>query len=315
MARPASIRTANMELHLLRSFREVARERSFTAAAKNLVLTQPAVSQQVKALEDELGERLFDRTGRDVRLTAPGEVLLEATERVFALVDDATRRIREARTSDEGRVTLACGDTVTLYLLPPVLGEFRRRFPKAEVSVRNHASREVLDLVLSGAADLGVATAPPHLDAALEAAPLLDETFVLVLPPAHPLSTKASVSPSDVDGEPAVLIAKPAVTRSILDRGLREAGVRLVPVMESGNFEVVKAYVARGFGVSVLPAMAVTDADRGTLSVKPLPASFPKRRLVVIRRKDRFQTRLGRELTTLLAEHTRGLRRSKRSGA
>src|SRR5262245_41075012 len=125
-----------MELHLLRSFREVARERSFTAAAKNLVLTQPAVSQQVKALEDELGERLFDRTGRDVRLTPAGEVLLEAAERVFSLVDDATRRIREARTSDEGTVTLACGDTVTLYLLPPVLGEFRRRFPKADVSVR-----------------------------------------------------------------------------------------------------------------------------------------------------------------------------------
>jgi DNA-binding transcriptional LysR family regulator len=302
-----------MELHLLRSFREVARERSFTAAAKNLVLTQPAVSQQVKALEDELGERLFDRTGRDVRLTAAGEVLLEATERVFALVDDATRRIRDARTSDVGRVTLACGDTVTLYLLPPVLGEFRRRFPKAEVSVRNHASREVLDLVLSGAADLGLATAPPHLDGALETAPLLDESLVLVLPPAHPLAAKASVSPSDVDGEPAVLIAKPAVTRAILDRGLREAGVRLVPVMESGNFEVVKAYVARGFGVSVLPEMAVTEADRGTLAVKPLPASFPRRRLVVIRRRDRFQTRLSRELTSLLAEHARGLRRARRA--
>jgi DNA-binding transcriptional LysR family regulator len=302
-----------MELHLLRSFREVARERSFTAAAKNLVLTQPAVSQQVKSLEDELGERLFDRSGRDVRLTPAGEVLLEATERVFALVDDATRRIRETRTSEEGRVTLACGDTVTLYLLPPVLGEFRRRFPKAEVSVRNHASREVLDLVLSGAADLGLATAPPHLDAALEAAPLLDESLVLVLPPDHPLAGKTSVSLSDVDGEPAVLIAKPAVTRSILDRGLREAGVRLVPVMESGNFEVVKAYVARGFGVSVLPAMAVTDGDRPPLSVKPLPGSFPKRRLVVIRRRDRFQTRLSRELTSLLPAPARATRRARRA--
>src|SRR5688572_20028381 len=125
-----------MELHLLRSFREVARERSFTAAAKNLVLTQPAVSQQVKALEEELGERLFDRSGREVRLTPAGETLLEAAERVFATVDDAVRRIREARTSDEGRVTLACGDTVTLYLLPPVLEAFRERFPKAEVSLR-----------------------------------------------------------------------------------------------------------------------------------------------------------------------------------
>jgi DNA-binding transcriptional LysR family regulator len=303
-----------MELHLLRSFREVARERSFTGAARNLVLTQPAVSQQVKALEDELGERLFDRTGRDVRLTAAGEVLLEATERVFAVVDDAVRRIREARTSDVGRVTLACGDTVALYLLPPVLGEFRRRFQKAEVAVRNHASREVLELVLAGGADLGVATAPPHLDPALEAAPLLDEALVLALPPGHALAGKASPSLAEVDGEPAVLIAKPSVTRSVIDRGLREAGVRLVPVMESGNFEVVKAYVARGFGITLLPAMAVTEADRERLAVKPLPASFPRRRLVVLRRRDRFQTRLARELTALLAAHTREMRRRRPRG-
>lgn len=301
-----------MELHLLRSFREVAREKSFTAAAKNLLLTQPAVSQQVKALEEEVGERLFDRTGREVRLTPAGEVLLEAAEHVFALVEDAVRRIKDARTSDEGTVTVACGDTVTLYLLPPVLTEFRKRFPKADVSIRNHGSREVLSLVLAGQADFGVATAPPHLDPALEAAPLMDETFVLALPNDHRLAKKGISAVTEIDGETAVLLAKPAVTRSILDRALREANVRLVPAMESGNLEVVKAYVARGFGLSLLPAMAVTDRDRDRLAVHPLPAGFPKRRLVVVRRRDRHRTRLSQELVTLLAEHTRPLRKPKR---
>ena len=300
-----------MDVHLLRSFREVARERSFTAAARNLLLTQPAVSQQVKALETEVGERLFDRKGRDVRLTPAGEILLEAAERIFTLSEDALRRIREARTSDAGAVVLACSDTVTLYLLPPVLGEFRRRFPKAEVTVRNHGSREILDLVLSGQADLGVATAPAHLDPALEAAPLLDEALVLALPPDHRLARRGVAALAELDGEAAVLLAKPSVTRSVAYRALRQANVRLATAMESGNLEVVKAYVARGFGLAILPAMAIADGDRARFAVHPLPGGFPRRRLVVLRRRDRFQTRLARELAAILAAHTRPMRRTK----
>jgi DNA-binding transcriptional LysR family regulator len=260
-----------------------------------------------------LGERLFDRTGRDVRLTPAGEILLEAAERMFRTADDAARRIREARTSDAGTVVLACGDTVALYLLPPVLTAFRKAFPKAEVTVRNHGSRRILELLLTEPIDLAVATAPPHLDPAFESAPLLDEALVLVLPLDHRLAKRGPSSAADLGGESAVLLAKPSVTRSVIERGLRAAGVALVTSMESGNLEVVKAYVAHGFGLSILPAMAVTDDDRGRLAVHPLPAGFPKRRLVVLRRKDRFQTRLARELTALLATHTRPLRKGRAS--
>src|SRR5689334_18244323 len=293
-----------MDLHLLRSFREVAREGSFTAAAKNLTLTQPAVSQQVKALETEVGERLLDRSGGTVKPTPAGEILLEAADRVFALLDDARRRVLESKTSDRGTVVLACGDTVALYLLPPVLSDFRTRYPRADVTVKNHASREIVDLVMQGGADLGVVTAPPHLDPALEAASLLEERLLLALPPTHPKAASGVASLKELDGESAVLLAKPSVTRSVVDRGLREAGVSLVTAMESGNLEVVKAYVARGFGVTFLPAMAVTEADAKHLSIHEIPGAFPKRRLVVLRRKDRFRTRLAKELTALLAKHT-----------
>jgi DNA-binding transcriptional LysR family regulator len=303
-----------MDLHLLRSFREVARERSFTAAAKNLLLTQPAVSQQVKALEKEVGEKLLDRAGRTVTPTPAGLVLLEAADRVFALLDDALRRVKETRTSDAGTVTIACGDTVALYLLPPVLSEFRARFPKADVAVRNHGSREVMALLLEGGADLGVATAPPHLDPALESAPLLEERFLLALPPRHPKAAAGPASAAELEGEPAVLLAKPSVTRSLIDRGLRDAGVTVVPVMESGNLEVVKAYVARGIGLSFLPEMAVTEDDRRRMAVHPVPGPFPRRRLVVLRRQDRFRTRLAKELTELLAAHVRPRRGGKRGG-
>jgi DNA-binding transcriptional LysR family regulator len=302
-----------MEIHLLRTFREVVRARSFTAAAKRLFLTQPAVSQQMKALETEVGERLLERSGRGVRPTPAGEALLEATDRALSILDDAVRGIREARARGEGTVTIACGDTVALHLLPPVLAEFRTAYPRADVSVRNHGSREVLELVLAGDADLGVATEPDALDPALESAPLLEEDLVLAVPPEHRLAASGAATLRDLDGESAVLLARPAVTRAVIDEGLRAAGVRLVPAMESGNLEVVKAYVARGFGLSILPALAVTEADRARLAVHPLPGAFPRRRLVVLRRRDRWRSGLARALTTMLAAHTRHLRTPART--
>jgi DNA-binding transcriptional LysR family regulator len=302
-----------MEIHLLRTFREVVRARSFTAAAKRLFLTQPAVSQQVKALETEVGERLLERSGRGVRPTPAGEALLEAADRALSILDDAVRGIREARARGEGTVTIACGDTVALHLLPPVLAEFRAKYPKADVSVRNHPSREVLDLVLGGDADLGVATEPEVLDPALESATLLEEDLVLALPPGHRLSATGASSLRDLDGESAVLLARPAATRAVIDAGLLAASVRLVPAMESGNLEVVKAYVAKGFGLSILPALAVTDDDRSRLAIHPLPGSFPRRRLVVLRRRDRWRSGLARALTTMLAAHTRPRRAAART--
>ena len=306
------VRSRAMDLTLLRSFREVARQGSFTLAAKNLMLTQPAVSQQVKALETEVGERLLDRSGKAVRVTAAGSILLEACDRVFALLEDATRRVKETRTAEEGTVTIACGDTVALYLLPPVLSEFLERFPRADVTVKNHASREIVELVLSGGADLGVVTAPPHLDPAIEAAPLLEEGLLLALPPRHAKAASGVARLEELEGEGAVLLAKPSVTRSVIDRGLREAGVTISTVMESGNLEVVKAYVARGFGLSFLPEMAVTDDDRKRMAVHDVPGSFPRRRLVVLRRKDRFRTRLAKDLTAMLARHTKAKRAGRR---
>lgn len=301
-----------MEIHHLRTFREVVRARSFTAAGKRLFLAQPTVSQQVKALETEVGERLLERTGKDVRPTPAGEVLLDAVDRALAILDDAARRIREARDAGEGSVTIACGDTVALHLLPPVLAAFRAKFPKADVRVRNHGSREVVALVLAGDADLGLATKPEALDDALESATLLDEGFVLALPPDHRLAGTGPAALSDLDGEPAVLLEATTATRRVIDEGLAAAGVRLATAMESGNLEVVKAYVARGFGLSVLPALAVTDDDRRRLAVHPLPGAFPPRRLVVLRRRDRYRSRLVRELTALLAAHTKPRRAARK---
>lgn len=294
-----------MELRQLLSLREVVREGSFTAAARNLHMTQPAVSLHIKALEQETGARLMDRDGRGITLTAAGKVLLRTAELVLAATDEAVRRIQEMEAPERGTLVLACGDTVALHLLPPVLRAFRALRPLAEVVIHNHASRSTLDLVLRREADLGIVTRPPWLDPALWHRTLHDEPLLLALPHGHPLAEGLDGPLSELDGQDAVLLAKPAETRAIIDRGLRQIGVRPTVVMESGNLEVVKSYVADGMGLSILPEMAITDADRTRMTIRSLPPEFPSRRLALVRRKDRAPGLLAGDLLRLLAERFR----------
>jgi DNA-binding transcriptional LysR family regulator len=294
-----------MELRQLESFREVVRQGSFTAAARQLRMTQPAISTHIKALESELKARLLERDGRGVRLTDAGRLVLEAAETALGAVHEVGRRVRESLAPERGRLVLACGDTVALHLLPPVLGAFRRAHPLAEVAVQNHGSRVILDLVLKREADLGIVTRPPWLDPALWTRPLLSDPFVLALPHGHALS-KGIKTLHDLDGQPAVLLARSTETRGLIERGLEAAGARLTVALESLNLEVVKAYVASGLGLSILPAMAVTAADRAALTILPLPAGIPARRILVVRRKDRVPGLLATALLTLLAKQFLG---------
>jgi len=294
-----------MELRQLESFREVVRQGSFTAAARQLHMTQPAVSLHIKSLESELKARLLERDGRGVRLTEAGKLVLEAAETALGTLVEVARRVRESLAPERGRVVLACGDTVALHLLPAVLSAFRAEHPQAEVAVQNHGSRAILDLVLKREADLGIVTRPPWLDPALWARTLVTDPFVLALPAGHPLA-KGVRSLHDLDGQTAVLLARTTETRGLVERGLEAAGVRLTVALESLNLEVVKAYVASGLGLSILPEMAVTPTDRSALTILPLPEGIAPRRITVVRRKDRVPGLLTGALLTLLGRRFRG---------
>lgn len=294
-----------MELRQLESFRAVLREGSFTAAAKKLHMTQPAVSLHIKALEEELGARLLDRDGRGVRLTEAGAVLLEAADAALASLQEGARRIREIQAPERGTVVLACGDTVALHLLPPVLTKFGKLHPQADVVVHNHGSKTILDMLINREADLGIVTRPPFVDPELWTRILLEDPLVLALPRKHALASQKRVTLRSLHGQAAVLLAKGAETRSLIDRGLRAEGVELQAVMESGNLEVVKAYVAGGLGLSIVPEMALTAADRRRMVIRALPGKFPTRRIAVARRRDRDPGMLTTDLLKLMAEHFR----------
>lgn len=296
-----------MELRQLESFREVVREGSFTAAARKLHMTQPAVSLHVKALEQHLDARLLHRDARGVRLTKAGAVLLETADAVLAGLEEATRRIREIESPERGSVILACGDTVALHLLPPVITQFRKTHPNAEIQVANHGSKVILDMVLRREADLGLVTRPLWLDPALQARTLHIERMRLALPRKHELAGRRRLDLSHLAEQPAVLLAKPAETRQLIDRALSRKGVRLDVVMESGNLEVVKAYVRSGLGLSILPELAITGQDARWLAIRDLPDDFPQRKIALVRRKDRKPGLLVSSLLCIVAENFEAL--------
>jgi len=291
-----------VDLEALRSFYHVARERSFSRAAKLLHISQPAMSVRIKTLEKALGERLFDRARKGVELTEAGAVLFRSAEKIFSDVDEAMARLAALKESGSGRVRLGCSDTVSLYLLPPVLKKFRKRFPNAEITIRNAYTSGILDLLVRGDLDFGIVTKPVGLDRRLEARPLFDESFVLACRKDDPLLRRAQVSLASLDGRPMVALEKGTVNRDAVDRALRSAGVRPRIVLETGNIEVQKLYASIGFGFAILPESAVADADRRRLQIRPLKGNPVKRTVVVVYVRDRYVPRPAQALLELVGE-------------
>ena len=291
-----------MDLEALRSFFHVARERSFSRAAKNLHISQPAMSVLIKTLEKELDERLFDRERKGVALTEAGAVLFESAEKIFSDVEEVHARLRELREAGGGHVRVGCSDTVSLYLLPPVLKKFRRRFPKAEITIRNAYTTEILDLLVRAELDFGIVTRPPSLDRRLEARDLFTEPYVVACKKNDPLLRRAQVSLEALDGRPMVALEKGTVTRDAIDRALRAAKARPRIVLETGNVEVQKLYAALGYGCALLPRSAVSDADRRRLEIRPLKGGNLERRVVVVVSRDRYVSRAAQALLGLVGE-------------
>ena len=167
-----------MELRQLIAFKEVATHASFTAAATHLHLTQSAVSQQIKALEDECNVTLFDRSGRLVRLTNAGQVFLSHVERILAQVENARVEMAEMAGGARGRCRLASLPTIAAYLLPRALATFQRRYPGVEVQLMEAVQLQLLEWVQQGTVDFSIVALPVH-DPHLQSAPLLHDDFVL----------------------------------------------------------------------------------------------------------------------------------------
>lgn len=248
----------SQKLHV---FLVVAKEKSFSKAAEILFRTQPAVSQSIRALEDELGERLFLRAGRTNSLTQAGRILKEHAEEAFAALDRGRMRIESLKELKEGELVISASDTTSYYVLPEVLSIFRRQYPGVEVRILNRPSPVSVELVAAHKSDIGIVTLPvSHPD--LMAEPISSREDVAICAPDHPLARRPGIKFEDLLIYPLILLDTGSNTRSFIDQRLGEMDVRPNISMEIGSIEVIKKLVQLDFGVSIVPRISVMEEAR-----------------------------------------------------
>jgi len=290
-----------VELRQLIAFKEVATHASFTAAATHLHLTQSAVSQQIKALEDECSVTLFDRSGRLVRLTNAGQVFLTHVERILAQVENARVEMTEMAGGARGRCRLAALPSIAAYLLPRALATFQRQYPGVEVQLMEAVQAQLLEWVQQGTVDFSIVALPVH-DPHLQSTLLLHDEFVLVVPKDHTFATQRIVRLAELVTERFVLYPKGAGGREQFIEACRQVGFEPQIVFESEDRETILGLVAAGVGITLLPSFIAhhTRVD-GPVTVDIVEPRL-RREVGVVWRRNRYLPQSARNLIALLED-------------
>ena len=250
-----------MDLRQLEIIRAIADSGSFTAAGEKLHVSQSAISRQILLLEDELGEPVFHRIGRRIRITPAGESLLQLSHRVFQDLQDTVSLISDKRESLRGTIRLVGGMTVCLYVFPVLLSEVRKVHPHLDMKVTVGSAERSIAMLRSGAGDLGLLTLPVEASD-LVSVPVLREELLLVTYPAHPLAKKKTIAPADLDKQHFVLFETGSITRRLVEEFFTRERIHPQIIMETENVEIIKAMVRSGLGISIIPWQAAVDDVR-----------------------------------------------------
>jgi DNA-binding transcriptional LysR family regulator len=273
----------------IEAFLEVARRRNLSRAAEALFVSQPTLTARLQSLEASLGERLFVRTRRGMRLTEAGEAFLPYAEHAVTALADGRERLDELRRGVAGRLVLGAPPTVSTYTLPALLARFSAAHPNVRLAVKTGTSEEVLEMVLHDQVQLGIIRSLAHQE--VESVPLYTDALVLIAGPGHRLASSRTgrrVRLADLAGEVLVLFGRSSSYLEFTTATFRQAGVLPNSVLELDNIEAAKKMVERGLGVSLVPASTVAaELAAGTLTEIELVDAAPARReIVAVRRID-----------------------------
>jgi DNA-binding transcriptional LysR family regulator len=273
----------------IEAFLEVARRQNLSRAAEALFVSQPTLTARLQSLEAALGEQLFVRTRRGMRLTEAGDAFLPYAEHAVAALADGRERLAELRRGVAGRLVLGAPPTVSTYTLPALLARFSAEHPGVRLAVKTGTSEEVLDMVLHDQVQLGIIRALANQE--IETIPLYTDTLVLIAGPGHRLARSPAgrqARMADLAGEVLVLFGRSSSYLEFTTATFRQAGVLPGSVLELDNIEAAKKMVERGLGVSLVPASTVAgELAAGTLARIELVDAAPARReIVAVRRRD-----------------------------
>jgi DNA-binding transcriptional LysR family regulator len=249
-----------MEISALNAFISVARHSSFSAAAKELYLTQPAVSKRVAALEEELGIKLFHRVSRHVTLTEAGKQLLKRAKELVEHADDMQRYAANLNSDISGKLSIAIAHHIGLHRMPPILQKFNQQFPQVALDIHFEDSDRACLMVEQGDIEFAVITLPSKPPDRLHIEVVWEDPLEIVIGPDHEFTNREEISLQDLSKLPCVLPERGTETHKIVRRWVEKVGGTLKVQMQTNNLESLKMLVAAGIGWSALPSTMLDDS-------------------------------------------------------
>jgi DNA-binding transcriptional LysR family regulator len=283
--------TRPMDLNFahVRTLQAVIAHGSFSRAAEDLHLSQPAVSLHIRQLEERTGHRLLERAGKRAFATRAGEILLEHATRALGELEAARQTLERLRGVVAGRLRVGTGATASTYLLPPLLRRLHARYPALELVVVTGNSAEITAAVASNQLDLGIVTLPVSARS-LVVSPLYVDRLVAIAPPGPEWRRRRSITAPELAGRPLIMYERGGTIRRVIDEWFRRGGATPRAAMELGNAEAIKKLVEAGLGLSVSSAMAVkVEVRAGTLVAIALEPAL-SRRLGLVSRRDKLES-------------------------
>ncbi|EPW8852751.1 LysR family transcriptional regulator [Enterobacter kobei] len=293
-----------LNLGYLATFRLVIQRGSFSAAADLMGISQPAVSMQVRQLEQFLQTRLVERTGRGIKATAAGEALLAHGERIQQVVDETLQSVGAFRYDVSGTITLGTGATACIHLLPPLLEQLRRDYPLLRVGVTTGNTLDIVRAIEENRLDMGLVTLPVS-GKALDVMPVMDEEFVFIASQAQQDAFR-HLTPEVLHAQSLIAFESGSSTRTLIDGWFAASRLTIAPVMQLGSIEAIKRMVRVGLGYSIVPGMVVAhEADREGLCVMSLTPML-QRQLAIVMRQDKILSKGIAGIIRLVQNHPAG---------
>jgi LysR family hydrogen peroxide-inducible transcriptional activator len=270
-----------MEMNQLRYVVAVARTGNFSRAAEQCRVSQPSLSQQIQKLEEELGERLFDRMKRQTKLTPHGEAFVRRAVRILEEAELAMREASDARSLLSGALTVGVLPTIAPYLLPKAIGAFARKYPGIEIVVEEDTTEQLLKHLTTYEIDFALASDPIE-DSRFEVRELFTEELLLALPPGHPLARKRTIPAAALEGEKLIIMREGHCLGDQVLGFCEHRDTRPTVSFRSAQLETIHALVAAGLGLSLIPKMAARIKRPNALEYRSIQAPHPERKILAV---------------------------------
>jgi DNA-binding transcriptional LysR family regulator len=291
-----------MDFDQLETFLEVARLSSFSRAAEKRFRTQPAISSQIRALEEEVGAKLLDRSGGKVSLTASGKIFQKYAEETIAARKTVLTAIAEAERVPRGELVVGANEGTCLHILPEVFAEFKKQYPTVAVNIKRSDYARILESVSDNSIDFGVVSLPVT-DNRMTVVLIHRDDLVIIVPPHHPLAKLKSACIADVAKFP-LLMPKAGHTRDSLENLFWERKLKPHYSMELDSSELLKRFVAADVGVGFIARSNVAeDVQAGVLSAIPIADALIRRDLALVFRKDKALSRAALAFIDIAVKH------------